>query len=83
MAGAGAATAPRQGDAAKGASLTRRELEVLALLAEGFGNKTIAARLGVTERTVKFHVGAILEKLGVAGRTEAVTVGLRRGLILL
>ncbi len=76
VAGAGpAAAAPRQG--ASG------ELEVLGLLAEGFGNKAIAARLAVTERTIKFHVGAILEKLGVASRTEAVTVGLRRGLILL
>jgi DNA-binding NarL/FixJ family response regulator len=84
VAGAGpAAAAPRQGASAKRAPLTRRELEVLGLLAEGFGNKAIAARLAVTERTIKFHVGAILEKLGVASRTEAVTVGLRRGLILL
>jgi NarL family two-component system response regulator YdfI len=82
--GAGAAaTAPREGAAATRTPLTRRELEVLGLLAEGFGNKAIAARLAVTERTVKFHVGAILEKLDVASRTEAVTVGLRRGLILL
>jgi DNA-binding NarL/FixJ family response regulator len=84
VAGAGApAAAPREDATAKRPALTRRELQVLGLLAEGFGNKTIAARLAVTERTVKFHVGAILEKLGVASRTEAVTVGLRRGLILL
>jgi DNA-binding NarL/FixJ family response regulator len=78
----GAAT-PREGAAAQRPPLTPREREVLGLLAEGFGNKAIAARLSVTERTVKFHVGAILEKLGVASRTEAVTAGLRRGLILL
>jgi DNA-binding NarL/FixJ family response regulator len=80
-----AAAAAREGEgaSAKRTPLTRRELEVLGLLAEGFGNKAIAARLAVTERTIKFHVGAILEKLGVASRTEAVTVGLRRGLILL
>jgi DNA-binding NarL/FixJ family response regulator len=74
---------PREGDSAQRPPLTPREREVLGLLAEGFGNKAIAARLTVTERTVKFHVGAILEKLGVASRTEAVTAGLRRGLILL
>lgn len=84
VAGAGAAAAAsRQGAGATSPALTRRELEVLGLLAEGFGNKAIAARLAVAERTVKFHVGAILEKLAVASRTEAVTVGLRRGLILL
>ena len=83
-AGAGPGVAPRrEGGSAKSTPLTRRELEVLGLLAEGFGNKAIAARLAVTERTVKFHVGAILEKLGVGSRTEAVTVGLRQGLILL
>jgi NarL family two-component system response regulator YdfI len=63
--------------------LTPRELEVLRLLAEGLGNKSIAARLRISERTVKFHVGAIFERLGVTSRTEAVTAGLRRGLILL
>jgi len=84
VAGAGPAAALlREPAAVKRTALTRRELQVLSLLAEGFGNKAIAARLAVTERTIKFHVGAILEKLGVASRTEAVTVGLRRGLILL
>ncbi len=63
--------------------LTPRELEVLSLLAEGLGNKSIAARIAISERTVKFHVGAIYEKLGVTSRTEAVTAALRRGLILL
>jgi DNA-binding NarL/FixJ family response regulator len=83
-AGAGpAAVRARERASAQRTALTPRELEVLRLLAEGFGNKAIAARLAVTERTIKFHVGAILDKLGVASRTEAVTVGLRRGLILL
>lgn len=84
VAGAAAAAAlPQERASATSTPLTRRELEVLRLLAEGFGNKAIAARLAVSERTIKFHVGAILEKLGVASRTEAVTMGLRRGLILL
>lgn len=83
---AGAGAGPGQGGdggSAKSTPLTPRELEVLGLVADGLGNKAIAARLAVTERTVKFHVGAILEKLGVTSRTEAVTAGLRRGLILL
>jgi two-component system, NarL family, response regulator YdfI len=53
------------------------------LLAEGMGNKTIASRLGISEHTVKFHVGSIFNKLGVSSRTEAVTLGVRQGLILL
>lgn len=64
-------------------TFTPRELQVLALLGEGLGNKAIAARLAITERTVKFHVGAIFDKLGVTSRTEAVTAALRRGLLLL
>ena len=79
----GRAGRPRQALPALGPLLTPRELEVLGLLAEGLGNKGIAARLAISERTVKFHVGAIFEKLGVTSRTEAVTAGLRRGLILL
>jgi DNA-binding NarL/FixJ family response regulator len=63
--------------------LTRREHQVLEYLAEGLGNKIIAARMGISVRTVKFYVGRLLEKLGVQSRTEAVTAGLRRGLILL
>jgi DNA-binding NarL/FixJ family response regulator len=63
--------------------LTRREVEVLRLLARGFGNKEIATRLGISEHTAKFHISSILGKLGVSSRTEAVTEGLRRGLILL
>jgi DNA-binding NarL/FixJ family response regulator len=61
--------------------LTPREREVLALLAKGLPNKEIAARLFITERTVKFHVGSILGKLGAHNRTEAVAVATRRGLV--
>lgn len=63
--------------------LTRREHEVLLMIAEGLPNKTIAAELGITSHTVKFHIASIMQKLGAASRTEAVTVGLRRGIILL
>jgi len=62
-------------------SLTDREQEVLELVAGGLRNKDIAARLFITERTVKFHVSVILQKLGVATRTEAVRVALQRGLV--
>jgi NarL family two-component system response regulator YdfI len=62
--------------------LTPREIEVLALLAEGAGNKQIAARLGLSEHTVKFHVSSVLGKLGASSRTEAVAEGIRRGLVL-
>jgi two-component system, NarL family, nitrate/nitrite response regulator NarL len=63
--------------------LTPREMAVLRLVAEGLPNKTIAVRLGISEHTVKFHVNAILGKLGVASRTEAVVRATRQGLILL
>jgi DNA-binding NarL/FixJ family response regulator len=52
-------------------------------MAEGFGNKEIATRLGISDHTVKFHISSILAKLGVASRTEAVTQGIRMGLVLL
>lgn len=64
-------------------SLTRREREVLQMLAGGLGNKEIAARLNISEHTVKFHVASILGKLGAGSRTEAVSLGIRRGLVLL
>jgi two-component system, NarL family, response regulator YdfI len=64
-------------------SLTRRELEVLQMLAAGLSNKEIAARLNISEHTVKFHVASILGKLGAASRTEAVSLGIRHGLVLL
>lgn len=63
--------------------LTGREMEVLALLSEGAGNKQIAAKLNISENTVKFHVSSILGKLGATTRTEAVTRGYRLGLILI
>jgi DNA-binding NarL/FixJ family response regulator len=63
--------------------LTDREREVLGLLALGLPNKTIAKRLGVSEHTIKFHVGSILAKLGAGSRTEAVTRAARRGWLAL
>jgi two-component system, NarL family, response regulator YdfI len=63
--------------------LTPRESEVLQMLASGLANKEIATRLAISEHTVKFHVASILGKLGAASRTEAVTRGIRRGLVLL
>jgi two-component system, NarL family, response regulator YdfI len=63
--------------------LTRREREVLQMLASGVGNKEIAAQLAISEHTVKFHVTSILGKLGAASRTEAVSLAIRLGLILL
>jgi len=63
--------------------LTARELDVLRLLALGLANKQIAARLSISDHTVKFHVAAILGKLGAGSRTEAVAIGIRTGLVLL
>jgi two-component system, NarL family, nitrate/nitrite response regulator NarL len=63
--------------------LTPRERQVLGLLSEGLSNRQIALRLGVAERTAKFHVNAILGKLGAESRTEAVVVAARLGLIVL
>jgi DNA-binding NarL/FixJ family response regulator len=62
--------------------LTRREREVLDLLVQGFSNRLIGDRLGISEHTAKFHVNAILGKLGVATRTEAVAEAARRGLVM-
>ena len=64
-------------------SLTAREREVLQQMAQGLPNKQIAARLSISQHTVKFHVASILAKLGAASRTEAVTTGARRGLVSL
>jgi DNA-binding NarL/FixJ family response regulator len=64
-------------------TLTPREREVLTMLADGLGNKMIAARLGISDHTVKAHVGAIFDKLRVSTRAEAVALGLRLGLIAL
>jgi two-component system, NarL family, response regulator YdfI len=63
--------------------LTKREREVLQMLAAGLANKEVAARLAISDHTVKFHVASILGKLGASTRTEAVSVGIRRGLVLL
>jgi DNA-binding NarL/FixJ family response regulator len=62
-------------------ALTAREIDVLRLLAEGAANKTIAWKLAISEHTVKFHVASILARLGASTRTEAVTIGIRKGLI--
>jgi NarL family two-component system response regulator LiaR len=61
--------------------LTPREVEVLRLVTEGFANKQIARRLVITEKTVKSHVSSILHKLGVADRTAAAVLAIRRGLV--
>jgi DNA-binding NarL/FixJ family response regulator len=63
--------------------LTEREIEILRKLAEGLGNKQIASGLAISEHTVKFHISSILDKLGASNRTEAVTIGIRLGLVLL
>jgi DNA-binding NarL/FixJ family response regulator len=63
--------------------LTEREREVLGMLARGLSNRRIAERLAISENTVKAHVAAILAKLGAATRTEAVTLGVRLGLVML
>jgi NarL family two-component system response regulator YdfI len=63
--------------------LTRREREVLQMLAGGWANKEIAARLSISDHTAKFHVASILGKLGAATRAEAVAIGIRRGLVFL
>ena len=72
-----------EGELPPGEPLSERESEVLALMAEGAGNKEIAARLRISENTVKFHVSSILNKLGAATRTEAVARGYKEGLILM
>lgn len=63
--------------------LTPRELEVLALLAEGASNKAIALQLGISVHTAKFHVSSLLDKLDAVGRTDAVAHAARLGVILL
>ena len=64
-------------------ALTPREIEVLALLAEGASNKLIARRLGISFGTAKFHVASLLAKLGARSRSDALAQGLRRGHIML
>ena len=64
-------------------TLSRREQEILALLADGLVNKQIAARLGISTNTVKTHLELLFEKLSVTTRAEAVATGVKRGLLLL
>ena len=80
---AGARSRPWPDDEALQEPLTAREVQVLELLAEGLPNKAIAARLHISDQTVKFHVSAICGKLGAANRTDAVRRAVRRGLITL
>jgi two-component system, NarL family, response regulator YdfI len=63
--------------------LTPRETEVLRMMTAGLSNREIASTLGISEHTVKFHIASIFGKLGTSSRTEAVTEGIRRGLVLL
>ena len=72
---------PQENEAELSEEITSREMDVLRMLAEGLVNKDIAVRLGISEHTVKFHISSILDKLGASTRTEAVTLGIRRGLI--
>lgn len=65
----------------EGSVLSDREIEVLQLVAAGLPNKGVARELGISEHTVKFHVGTILGKLGAASRTEAVTLAVRGGIL--
>jgi DNA-binding NarL/FixJ family response regulator len=68
-------------DAGDGSPLTPRETEVLGLLARGLANKEIAASLGMSVHTAKFHVESVLRKLSASNRAEAVMAGVRRGLL--
>ena len=63
--------------------LTDREIEVLRLLAPGLANKEIGGRLQIPERTATFHVVSIMGKLGASSRTEAVTLGIRHGIVMI
>jgi DNA-binding NarL/FixJ family response regulator len=71
------------GDAPAGETLTPREVEVLECVAEGLSNKSVAARLGISDQTVKFHLSSISGKLGALNRTDAVRRAVRKGLITL
>ena len=62
--------------------LTLGEIEVLRMIAEGLGNKEIASKLRISDHTVKFHISSIFAKLGASSRTEAVTIGIRGGMIM-
>jgi len=77
------APAQSPGEATMVEELTEREIEVLGLLAEGLSNKAIAQELAISDHTVKFHVNAIMTKLGAQSRTAAVVQAMRLGLIVL
>jgi two-component system, NarL family, response regulator YdfI len=62
--------------------LTPREIEVLRMIADGLANKEIASKLGISDHTAKFHTSSIFAKLGASNRAEAVTLGIRQGLIM-
>jgi DNA-binding CsgD family transcriptional regulator len=76
-----ALVAARDRPQASDVALTPREFDVLALIAEGASNKTIARRLGISVHTVKFHIASLLDKLDAEGRTEAVAQAARMGAI--
>lgn len=63
-------------------ALTRREIEVLLLMADGLSNKLIAAEMGISDHTVKFHVENVIRKMGRGNRVGAVVEGFRRGLVV-
>jgi DNA-binding NarL/FixJ family response regulator len=79
--GRAASSGPADGEGDR--TLTARQREILEMMAAGLSNRGIAARLGISAYTVKFHVASILDKLGAGTRTEAVTLGVRNGLISL
>jgi two-component system, NarL family, nitrate/nitrite response regulator NarL len=80
---AGPLVRPRSSVLPTAETLTPRETEALQLLSEGLSNRQIAERLGIGERTAKFHVNSILAKLGALSRTEAVVLAARLGLVTL
>jgi DNA-binding CsgD family transcriptional regulator len=73
--------APLAAPASEVAGLTAREMDVLRLMAQGLGNKSIARELAISSHTAKYHVAAVLAKLGAHSRAEAVSRGLRLGLL--
>jgi two-component system NarL family response regulator len=77
------AAAARLAEGVRHVQLTPRELATLRQMADGRTNREIAAALGISERTVKTHLGHLFDKLGVASRTEAIKVATRRGLVRL
>jgi DNA-binding NarL/FixJ family response regulator len=77
------AAAARLAEGVTHVQLTPRELSTLRLMADGKANKEIARELGISDRTVKTHLGHLFDKLGVASRTEAIKVANRRGLVRL